>query len=141
MVRSSLTAFCTPCTNSGLWSCNCCIVIVAAVERSASTNLSSTSSFNASGCSVRWPSVWAALAMPSWLGITRTKNAATISTRMRSLVMRLSALLRITSSFKVFMLTGMTSWKIGSTIAPPSLTTFCPPNPVRTNDRSFDARW
>ena len=64
-----------------------------------------------------------------------------MSTRMRSLVMRLSALLRITSSFSVFMLTGMTSWKTGSTTAPPSFTTFCPPRPVRTKDRSFDARW
>ena len=48
------------------------IVMVAAVARSESTNLSSTSSFKASGCSVRWPSVWAALAIDSTVGCTRT---------------------------------------------------------------------
>ena len=38
------------------------------------------------------------------------------------------------------MLTGITSWTIGSTNAPPFITTFCPPRPVRTNARSFDER-
>src|SRR5262245_8979440 len=38
------------------------------------------------------------------------------------------------------MLTGTTSWTIGSTKAPPFITTFCPPRPVRTNARSFDDR-
>ena len=46
----------------------------------------------------------------------------------------------MTSSFNVFMLTGITSWKIGSTTAPPSMTTFWPPKPVRTNARSLEAR-
>jgi hypothetical protein len=34
----------------------------------------------------------------------------------------------------------MVSWNTGNTMAPPSITTFCPPNPVRTNERSFDER-
>ena len=38
------------------------------------------------------------------------------------------------------MLTGITSWTIGSTSAPPFITTFWPPRPVRTNARSFDER-
>src|SRR5262245_41499122 len=38
------------------------------------------------------------------------------------------------------MLTGTTSWTIGSTKAPPFITTFCPPRPVRTNARSFEER-
>ena len=38
------------------------------------------------------------------------------------------------------MFTGITSWTIGSTKAPPSSTTFCPPRPVRTNERSFELR-
>ena len=35
------------------------------------------------------------------------------------------------------MLTGITSCTIGSTKAPPSSTTFCPPRPVRTKARSL----
>ena len=38
------------------------------------------------------------------------------------------------------MFTGITSWTIGSTSAPPFMTTFCPPRPVRTNARSLDER-
>ena len=38
------------------------------------------------------------------------------------------------------MLTGMTSWMIGSTRAPPFITTFWPPKPVRTKAVSFDER-
>ena len=80
------------------------MLIDTAAARRASTNLSSTNSFNESGCMVRWPKVWAALATPSTLGITRTKKAATASTRKRSSVIRLSAPARETSSLRVFML-------------------------------------
>ena len=38
------------------------------------------------------------------------------------------------------MLTGITSCTIGSTNAPPFITTFWPPRPVRTNARSFEER-
>ena len=38
------------------------------------------------------------------------------------------------------MLTGTTSWTIGSTKAPPFITTFWPPRPVRTKARSFEDR-
>ena len=38
------------------------------------------------------------------------------------------------------MLTGTTSWTIGSTSAPPFITTFWPPRPVRTNARSLEER-
>ena len=116
------------------------MVIVAAVERRASTNLSSVSSESAETLIVRCPSVCAAVATPSIVGFTRTKNATITSTRMRSLVMRLSCCARFTSSFSVFMLIRMVSWKIGSTTAPPDMMTFCPPSPVRTKDRSADAR-
>ena len=109
------------------------MLIVAAVARSESTNLSSTSAFSASGSSVRWPSVCAAVLTDSAVCLTRTKKPATTSTRMRSRVIRLSAARRSTSSFSVFMFTGMISWNTGSTIAPPSMITFCPPMPVRTN--------
>jgi hypothetical protein len=47
---------------------------------------------------------------------------------------------RLTSSRSVFMFTGITSCTIGSTNAPPSSTTFCPPSPVRTNARSLELR-
>jgi hypothetical protein len=38
------------------------------------------------------------------------------------------------------MLTGTTSWTMGSTKAPPFITTFWPPSPVRTKARSLDER-
>ena len=38
------------------------------------------------------------------------------------------------------MFTGITSWTMGSTKAPPLSTTFWPPMPVRTNARSLDER-
>ncbi len=38
------------------------------------------------------------------------------------------------------MFTGITSWITGSTSAPPLITTFCPPKPVRTNETSFVER-
>ena len=44
LVRSSATVFCTPWTNFSRWSCSSCMVMVAAVDRNASTNLSSVSS-------------------------------------------------------------------------------------------------
>ncbi len=59
---------------------------------------------------------------------------------MRSLVMRALSRPRDTSSRSVFMFTGTTSWTIGSTKAPPFITTFWPPRPVRTKARSFEER-
>src|SRR5262245_16351180 len=59
---------------------------------------------------------------------------------MRSFVMSARSRPRDTSSRNVFMLTGITAWTIGSTKAPPFITTFCPPSPVRTNARSLDER-
>src|SRR6266478_5544847 len=59
---------------------------------------------------------------------------------MRSLVISALSRPRETSSRSVFMLTGTTSWTIGSTKAPPFITTFWPPRPVRTKERSFDER-
>ena len=44
-----------------------------------------------------------------------------------------SLVVRDTLSGKVFMLTGVMSWIIGQTNAPPSMTTFSPRNPVLTN--------
>jgi hypothetical protein len=38
------------------------------------------------------------------------------------------------------MLTGIVSWNTGSTSAPPLITTFSPPKPVRTKPISFEAR-
>ena len=38
------------------------------------------------------------------------------------------------------MLTGVMSWMIGSTKAPPSITTFSPSKPVRTKETSFEDR-
>ena len=116
------------------------MVICDAVARRASTNLSSISTRKSSGDSVRCPNVCAAVAIPSTDGFTRTKKATTTSTRIRSLVMRLSTVERLTSSLRVFMLIGIISWKMGMTIAPPLITTFCPPSPVRTNACSADAR-
>src|SRR5688572_13023645 len=138
--RSSLTAFCTPWMKSWRLSSSSCVVSVTAATRSASTNLSSTSCESCSGSMVRTPSVCAALAMPSLVGTTRTKNATTTSTRMRSLVNSESLPERVTSSFRVFMLTRIVSWKTGNTSAPPSMTIFWPPRPVRTKARSFDER-
>ena len=59
---------------------------------------------------------------------------------MRSCVMIALSRPRATSSRSVFMLTGTTSCTIGSTNAPPFMTTFWPPRPVRTNARSFEER-
>src|SRR5262245_29357824 len=59
---------------------------------------------------------------------------------MRSLVMRALSRPRETSRRSVFMLTGTTSCTIGSTKAPPFMTTFWPPRPVRTKARSLDER-
>lgn len=114
--------------------------MVAAVARSESTNLSSTSSLSSWGLMVRAPSVWAAMLTASSVCFTRTKNAAVTSTRMRSLVIRLSLARRTTSSFKVFMFTCTSSWNTGSRMAPPSMMTFCPPRPVRTKAVSLVER-
>src|SRR5688572_13937783 len=138
--RSSLTAFCTPWMKSWRLSSSSCIVIATAAARRASTNLSSTSCESCSGSMVRTPSVCAAFAMPSLVGTTRTKKATTTSTRMRSLVNSESLPERVTSSLSVFMLTRIVSWKTGNTSAPPSMTIFWPPRPVRTKARSFDER-
>ena len=59
---------------------------------------------------------------------------------MRSLVMIARSRPRDTSRRSVFMFTGITSWTIGSTSAPPFMTTFWPPRPVRTNARSLEER-
>jgi len=53
------------------FSCISSIVISAATERSASTNLPSSSSRSWSGCMVREPSVWAASATASGVALTR----------------------------------------------------------------------
>ena len=63
-----------------------------------------------------------------------------MSTRIRSLVMSAFSLSRTTSSCTTFMLTGVVSWMIGSTKAPPLITTFSPPRPVRTNETSLVER-
>ena len=63
---------CTFWTKSARCSCSSFIVMPAATERSASTNLPSTRSFRASGTIVRWPNVCAAMAMASASGFTRT---------------------------------------------------------------------
>jgi len=114
--------------------------IVAAVARSESTNLSSTSALSSSGLIVRAPSVCAAMLTASSVCLTRTKKAAVTSTRIRSRVIRLSRSRRCTSSLSVFMLTSTRSWNTGSTIAPPSMMTFWPPRPVRTKAVSFVER-
>src|ERR1700687_4939543 len=59
---------------------------------------------------------------------------------MRSLVISALSRPRETSRRSVFMLTGTTSWTIGSTKAPPFITTFWPPRPVRTKARSSEER-
>ncbi len=59
---------------------------------------------------------------------------------MRSFVISALSRPRDTSSLSVFMLTGTTSWTMGSTKAPPFITTFWPPRPVRTKARSLDER-
>ena len=59
---------------------------------------------------------------------------------MRSRVISALSRPRETSSRSVFMLTGTTSWTMGSTKAPPFITTFWPPRPVRTKARSLDER-
>src|SRR4051812_40793444 len=60
--------------------------------------------------------------------------------RMRFLVISADSRPRRTSRRSVFMLTGITSWMIGSTKAPPFSKTRWPPKPVRTKEISFDER-
>ncbi len=59
---------------------------------------------------------------------------------MRSRVISALSRPRETSSRSVFMLTGMTSCTMGSTKAPPFITTFWPARPVRTKARSLEER-
>jgi hypothetical protein len=56
------------------------------------------------------------------------------------LVISAASFVRLTASGRVFMLTGVMSWMIGQTKAPPSITTFSPRNPVRTKATSFVER-
>ena len=64
-----------------------------------------------------------------------------MSTRMRSLVMSASSLARATLMRSTFMLTGVMSWMIGSTKAPPLITTRSRrTRPVRTKDTSLEER-
>ena len=70
--KSSDTTCCTFCTKSTRFSCNSSIAISAATARKESTNLPSTNSFNCSGDMVFMPNVWAAVAMLSAVGLTRT---------------------------------------------------------------------
>ena len=60
------------------------------------------------------------------------------SMRMRFFVIKDFSPARRTSMRKVFMLTSVMSCTIGSTNAPPPITAFSPPQPVRTKDRSFE---
>jgi hypothetical protein len=59
---------------------------------------------------------------------------------MRSLVISASCFTRDTRKGSTFMLTGVMSWMIGHTKAPPSITTFSPRKPVRTNATSLVER-
>jgi hypothetical protein len=59
---------------------------------------------------------------------------------MRSRVISAAPLVRLTASGRVFMLTGVISWTIGQTKAPPSITTRSPRKPVRTKAISFVER-
>ena len=59
---------------------------------------------------------------------------------MRSFVISASLVVRDTLRGKVFMFTGVISWIIGQTKAPPSMTTFSPRNPVLTNATSLVER-
>ena len=72
MARSLELTCCTFWTKSARCSCSSFMVMPAATERSASTNLPSTRSLSISGCMVRWPSVCAAMAIASLSGFTRT---------------------------------------------------------------------
>jgi len=90
---------------------------------------------------VRRPSVAAAAATASGFCATRTKNSASMSTRMRSRVITACSRPRATGMRSTFMFTGVTSWTIGSTRAPPLITTVSPPKPVRTKETSFVERW
>ena len=112
--------------------------MVAAIAPIASTKRPCTSSRRLSGSSVRLPSVRAAAATDSAVGITRMKNSTFTSMRIRLRVISDFSPARRTSMRSVFMLTSVMSCTIGSTSAPPPITTFSPPKPVRTNDRSFD---
>ena len=57
--------------------------------------------------------------------------------RMRSRVISASSRSRVTANCSEFMFTGVMSWIIGQTKAPPLITTFSPRNPVRTKATSF----
>ena len=114
------------------------MVMVAATAPMASTKRPCTRSLRLSGLSVRLPSVRAAAATLSAVGMTRTKNSTFTSTRIRFWVISDFSPARRTSIRSVFMLTSVTSCTIGKTNAPPPMTTFSPPRPVRTKERSFD---
>jgi hypothetical protein len=60
--------------------------------------------------------------------------------RIRSRVITASPLERLICSGSTFMLTGVMSWMMGQTKAPPSITTFSPRKPVRTKAISFVER-
>ena len=95
-------------------------------------------SFSAIGSCVRAPKVRAAVETPSLVAITRTKNSATISTRILLRVISDCSPIRRISTGMAFMLTTVMSWMIGITRAPPPITTRSPPDPVRTKLWSLD---
>ena len=115
-------------------------VISVATERSALTNLPARRSASRSASRVRRPRVDAAAATAPGFWTTRTKNSASMSTRIRSRVMTASSRARETGIRTTLRLTGVTWWTMGSTSAPPSMTTVSPPNPVRTKAVSLVER-
>ena len=117
------------------------MVIWVATERSALTNFPERRSARRSGSRVRGPRVEAAAATASGFWTTRTKNSASMSTRIRSRVMTASSRDCETAIRTTLRLTGVISWMMGRTSAPPSMITVSPPNPVRTNAVSLVERW
>ena len=126
--------------NAPRFSCSSSRSVSAAMARSTLTNFPSSNSLKPSSCVTRRPSVVAAADTPSGLELTRTKKSASISTRTRSRVISAFSFSRTTRRRCTVISTGVTSWTIGSTRAPPLMTTFSPPRPVRTNDTSLVER-
>ena len=116
-------------------------VICVATERSALTNLPERRSASRSGSRVRGPRVDAAAATDSGFWTTRTKNSASMSTRIRSRVTTASSRACDAAMRTTLRLTGVTWWMMGSTSAPPSMITVSPPKPVRTKASSLVERW
>ena len=129
---SAPTASCTDLTKVARCSCSSSRFMVAATERRPSTNLASISSRSSPALLVRLPSVCAASAIEEAVGFdAHVEFGADVDAHAILGDHRIRAAAGDLQPQRLQIDRGV-EWKTGSTIEPPSRTTFWPPRPVRT---------